>query len=112
METVNHFISNDDTSHKYGVLGLGNLGKKIAENLSNSGRCVLVYDTINRLPLPGTITTESANQLISQAKIIFSCISDPINVKNVSLGLSCCILSNLLLHCRFFLKILLLLQTR
>ena len=55
---------------KYGIIGLGNLGEKIARNLINKGFSVKIFDkdqkNINKLVKLGAINSKSISEVANE----------------------------------------------
>lgn len=95
METISQSISNFNLSLKFGVLGLETMGRQIAENLIHSGHEVFVFDKYTSHMVGAK--SVSPSELIDNAAIIFSCISDPLILQEVSRVY--CIISSPALSC-------------
>lgn len=73
METITQSISKFNQSLKFGIVGLGTIGGKMAENLMNSGHEVLVFNMVYAL-----------SEIFDEVDIICLCIPDPLVLKGVS----------------------------
>lgn len=73
---------------KFGFIGLGIMGSGIVKNLLNSGHDVCVYnrthDKTEKFEAAGAAVMLTPSDVIERADITFSCVSDPVALKNVS----------------------------
>lgn len=73
---------------KFGFIGLGIMGSGIVKNLINSGHEVCVYnrthDKTEKFEKAGARAMLTPSDVIENADITFSCVSDPTALKNVS----------------------------
>lgn len=73
---------------KFGFIGLGIMGSGIVKNLINSGHEVCVYnrthDKTDKFVKAGAKVMLTPSDVIENADITFSCVSDPAALKNVS----------------------------
>lgn len=76
------------STKKFGFLGLGIMGGGIVKNLLNSGHTVYVWNrTKSRCALfveAGAIAADTPSDVVDNADIIFSCVTDPTVAKEVS----------------------------
>ena len=73
---------------KFGFIGLGIMGSGIVKNLINSGHDVSVYnrtqDKTSKFEKAGAKVMMTPQDVIENADITFSCVSDPEALSNVS----------------------------
>lgn len=73
---------------KFGFIGLGIMGSGIVKNLINSGHEVCVYnrthDKTEKFEKAGAKAMMTPSDVIENADITFSCVSDPAALKMVS----------------------------
>lgn len=73
---------------KFGFIGLGIMGSGIVKNLINSGHEVCVYnrtrEKTEKFEKAGAKAMLTPSDVIENADITFSCVSDPAAIKNVS----------------------------
>ena len=66
---------------KYGIIGLGNLGEKIARNLINKGFSVKIFDkdqkNINKLVKLGAINSKSISEVANEVDGLITCLPSP-----------------------------------
>ena len=66
---------------KYGIIGLGNLGEKIARNLINKGFSVKIFDknqkNINKLVKLGAIKSKSIFEVANEVDGLITCLPSP-----------------------------------
>ena len=66
---------------KYGIIGLGNLGEKIARNLINKGFSVKIFDkdqkNINKLVKFGAINSKSISEVANEVDGLITCLPSP-----------------------------------
>ena len=66
---------------KYGIIGLGNLGEKIARNLINKGFSVKIFDkdqkNINKLVKLGAINSKSISEVANEVDGLITCLTSP-----------------------------------
>ena len=66
---------------KYGIIGLGNLGEKIASNLINKGFSVKIFDkdkkNINKLVKIGAINSKSISEVANEVDGLITCLPSP-----------------------------------
>lgn len=76
------------SNKKFGFIGLGIMGSGIVKNLINSGHDVCVYnrtqDKTEKFAKAGATVMLTPSDVIENADITFSCVSDPAALKNVS----------------------------
>lgn len=77
------------SSLKFGFLGLGVMGSGIVKNLINSGHKVVVWNRTftkcRKFELAGAEVAPTPSDVIDKVDITFSCVSDPVAAKEVSL---------------------------
>lgn len=83
METITQSVLNFNLSLKYGILGLGIVGRKIAEILVYSGHEVFVFDKDTPLMVCAKPVL-SPSELFDKVDILFSCTSDTLVLQEVS----------------------------
>ncbi|XP_016657812.1 putative oxidoreductase GLYR1 homolog isoform X1 [Acyrthosiphon pisum] len=75
---------------KFGFLGLGNMGSGIVKNLLNSGHHVIIWnrspDKCQKFVEAGAKVALTPSDVIGDADIIFSCVSDPQVAKDMVFG--------------------------
>ena len=75
---------------KYGIIGLGNLGEKIARNLINKGFSVKIFDkdqkNINKLVKLGAINSKSISEVANEVDGLITCLPSPKISTEVMLG--------------------------
>ena len=68
---------------KYGIIGLGNLGEKIARNLINKGFSIKIFDkdqkNINKLVKLGAIKSNSISEVANEVDGLITCLPSPKN---------------------------------
>ena len=66
---------------KYGIIGLGNLGEKIARNLINKGFSVKIFDkdqkNIKKLVKLGAINSKSISEVANEVDGLITCLPSP-----------------------------------
>ena len=66
---------------KYGIIGLGNLGEKIARNLINKGFSLKIFDkdqkNINKLVKLGAINSRSISEVAYEVDGLITCLPSP-----------------------------------
>lgn len=76
------------SNKKFGFLGLGIMGGGIVKNLLNSGHTVYVWNrTKSKCDIfvkAGAIAADTPSDVVDNADIIFSCVTDPSTAKDVS----------------------------
>lgn len=76
------------STKKFGFLGLGIMGGGIVKNLLNSGHTVYVWNrTKSKCDIfvkAGAIAADTPSDVVDNADIIFSCVTDPSTAKDVS----------------------------
>lgn len=79
------------SAKKFGFLGLGIMGGGIVKNLLNSGHTVYVWNrTKSKCDIfvqAGAIAADTPSDVVDNADIIFSCVTDPSVAKEVRLPL-------------------------
>ena len=72
---------------KIGIIGLGNVGSKIANNIIKHGYILYVYDldekSSKNLISKGAILCKSPNELVKNVSVFITCLPSPKSVKNV-----------------------------
>lgn len=78
----------DPSQLKFGFLGLGIMGSGIVKNLINSGHQVTIWNrTVTKCRKfieAGATQATTPSDVVDAADITFSCVSDPVAVKEVS----------------------------
>ena len=76
---------------KYGIIGLGNLGEKIARNLIKKGFSVKIFDkdqkNINKLVKLGAINSKSISEVANEVDGLITCLPSPKISTEVMAGL-------------------------
>lgn len=99
VETVTPTLKNKNiipSTKKFGFLGLGIMGGGMVKNLLNSGHTVYVWNrTMAKCEIfvkAGAIACTTPSDVVEQAEIIFSCVTDPCVAKELVFG-NCGVLS-------------------
>ena len=70
-----------------GIIGIGNVGSNLANNLLKSNNNVFVYDTnsksYSRLKNLKIKPCKTLKELAEKSRIIITCLPSPITIKNV-----------------------------
>jgi 3-hydroxyisobutyrate dehydrogenase-like beta-hydroxyacid dehydrogenase len=79
-----------NTIGKFGWIGLGRMGSRIATRLRNAGSALIVYDRdhskVDQLAALGAEVAASMAELAAAADVIFSCVPDAAAVRSVYFG--------------------------
>ena len=74
-------------SESIGVIGIGNVGSNLANNLLNSNNDVFVYDknikSYSRIKITKNIPCKNLEEIAKKSKFIITCLPSPVSVKNV-----------------------------
>jgi 3-hydroxyisobutyrate dehydrogenase-like beta-hydroxyacid dehydrogenase len=80
----------DATARRAGFVGLGALGRPIAERLAVSGHALVLHDrrpeAAAALAGPEAIAAHSAREVADRAAIVFGCVATPDEFRDVVLG--------------------------
>lgn len=78
------------TGTTIGFIGLGQLGAKLADNLLQAGKNLIVHDlnadSVARLSATGAIAAESISHLAAQSDIVITCLPCPAACAEVMAG--------------------------